>query len=483
MKFTKRFSTLLEKVERSFEKGLHLLTARQSTKRKLCERQSKASTDLEVQAPVNDASRIDDVPDLSTHHAPDHVLDGSADSLNDSNCDNGNGDADEAGSDADSEDSWYMEAPPLNLNYDALKHVATHFLPGSHGACIDISTLQRGTFHEIRVLHFEDGWTCIGRFTREAEPLAKVESELATLEYVRKHTTIPAPEVYLTNHSDNNCVGAPFVLMERMHGVPLDDIWEDLSLDHKLDSLKQLAGIHGQLASQKFDTIGSLRPDGSVGPLLDQVQWWQPLGELPFGNTSDYINSYLKEDNPDRRASARALYPAIKEKLSEHLEQNAGNPTLNAPYRLIHPDLNFRNLLVTQEVGMPPKICGVIDWDWSYTGLLYFLCEYPLSIQDSEFSQESHAENRILRKHFVRCLANCFPKGSADRSAVKQSFHEKNHTLNFWQDTFTLHVWEPEQEFFEVENYMNDIGVESAAYAITGWEPDSETESDDEDAE
>jgi hypothetical protein len=66
---------------------------------------------------------------------------------------------------------------------------------------------------------------------------------------------------------------------------------------------------------------------------------------------------------------------------------------------------------------------------------------------------------------------------------VKQSFHEKNHTLNFWQDTFALHVWEPEQEFYEVENYMNDIGMESAAYAITGWQPDSETESDDEDAE
>lgn len=66
---------------------------------------------------------------------------------------------------------------------------------------------------------------------------------------------------------------------------------------------------------------------------------------------------------------------------------------------------------------------------------------------------------------------------------MKQSFREKNHTLNFWQDTFALHVWEPEQEFYEVENYMNDIGMESAAYAITGWQPDSETESDDEDPE
>jgi len=130
---------------------------------------------------------------------------------------------------------------------------------------------------------------------------------------------------------------------------------------------------------------------------------------------------------------------------------------------------------------MPPHICGVIDWDWSYTGLLYFLCEYPLSIQDTHFSSKSHADNKILRKHFVRCLADYFPKGSADRHVVKQSFREKNHTLNFWQDTFALHVGEPGQEFCEVEGYMEAIDMESPAYAgIDLWQPDSETESDDE---
>lgn len=465
MRFVKRFIKLLERVDHFLEKGLHLFTAKNTSK-----------------SQGTDAPKLDETPSLGVSISSNDAVDVVADDFETEDCNNGNGDLDDTSSNADSEDSWYMETPPLNLNYDALKHVATHFLPGSHGACIKISTLPRGMFHEIRILHFQDGWTCIGRFTRDAEPLAKVESELATLEYVRKHTTIPVPRVYLVSYSDNDCVGSPYVLMEHMHGSPLDNIWEDLSFDHKLGAIKQLAGIHAQLANQKFQTIGSIKADGSVSPLLDQVGWWQPLGEQAFTNTSDYINSYLKEDNPNRRASARAIYPAIKEQLSAHLEQNAGNPTLNAPYRLIHPDLNFRNLLVTQEEGESPKICGVIDWDWSYTGLLYFLCEYPLSIQDSEFARDSHVQNRLLRKHFVRCLANCFPKGSADRAAVKQSFREKNHTLNFWQDTFALHVWEPEQEFYEVENYMNDIGMESAAYAITGWQLDSETESDDEDS-
>ena len=129
--------------------------------------------------------------------------------------------SEDAESDAGSVDSWKGEAPPLNLNYEALKHTVDHFLRGSHGACITITTIRRGGFHEIRVLHFEDGWNCIARFTREYEMLEKTQSELATIEYVRKNTTITVPEIYLVNHNENHVVGAAFVIMERMEGEQL----------------------------------------------------------------------------------------------------------------------------------------------------------------------------------------------------------------------------------------------------------------------
>jgi hypothetical protein len=107
-----------------------------------------------------------------------------------------------------------------------------------------------------------------------------------------------------------------------------------------------------------------------------------------------------------------------------------------------------------------------------------------MRIQDTHLSPKCHADNKVLRKHFVRCLANYFPKASADRQAAKQSFREKNHILNFWQETFALHIWEPGQEFCEVESCMEAIDMESPAYGgIDWWQPDSETESDDEDAE
>lgn len=116
---------------------------------------------------------------------------------------------------------WTEACPLLDLNYDALKHIGTYYLPGGHGACTEISTIQRGAFHEIRVLHFEYAWSCICRFTREAEILAKAESELATMAYVKAHTTIPVPDAYFVNFNPDHVVGAPFVLMERMPGTTL----------------------------------------------------------------------------------------------------------------------------------------------------------------------------------------------------------------------------------------------------------------------
>jgi hypothetical protein len=54
----------------------------------------------------------------------------------------------------------------------------------------------------------------------------------------------------------------------------------------------------------------------------------------------------------------------------------------------------------------------------SYTGLLCYLYEYPRRIQDWDFAPECHDDNKILRKHLVKCFVDQFPKASADCEAV-----------------------------------------------------------------
>jgi fructosamine-3-kinase len=384
-----------------------------------------------------------------------------------------------------SENSWEGETPPLDLNYEALKHIVSVVL--SHDTCIDITTLHRGSFHEIRVLHFEDSWSCIARFTRDYEMLCKTESELATMEFVRKHTTIPVPRVYFVNHNENHVVGAPFVLMERLEGDRLCDVWTELTLEHKLAVIHQLANVHAQLAELKFGAIGSLDSNGTLGPLISITQEWDAMGDEAFTSTLDCFFAFLRDDDVCRTAAARECYPAIRDELRSFLEKEASNPTLKAPYRLIHGDLASQNILVLK--GDPTqsiKISGIIDWDYSHTGPLYYLCEYPHDILDWFDFPERHVDNKVLRKHFVTSLIEHFPEGSVERKQVKQCFREKSYILNAFHNLFIRRSWPESVEESLVRGFLRHVRGESEKWmrlpydgGSFDWEPDSDLEDSD----
>lgn len=166
------------------------------------------------------------------------------------------------------------------------------------------------------------------------------------------------------------------------------------------------------------------------------------MDETAFRSSIDYFCAFLKEDHPARTSAAREHYRAIQEELKSFMGDNAENLTLNAPYRLIHNDLDSQNILVTQDdKTLPPKISGIIDWDWSYTGPLYYLCEYPRDICDWDDALENYADNNILREHLVATLIDCFPENSPERKHIKQCFREKSYTLNSLQSLFMTRVW------------------------------------------
>jgi len=382
-----------------------------------------------------------------------------------------------------------VEDPPLQLNYDALKHIANHFLPGSHGACVDITSLEQDWYHEFRLLHFEDGWSCLGRFARDPKDkiLEQVESSLATMEYVRSHTDIPVPEVYFVNHDKNHVVGSAFVLMEHMpgNGETLIDVWDDLASNQKLGLVGDIASIVGQLADLHFDHIGCLTHDGSVGPLLGIRGEARKLGDHPVSTMEEYMSAYINENDPNRSEDVRAYYPAIKAELRAFLSIDSHNPTLRAPYRLIHGGFESYNILVERNKDTNSvRITGVTNWDFSRTGPMYQLCEYPQFIRDHDGEAANFASNKTLRKHFVSSLAKYFPRGSTDRALVRQSFREKNFALNHLHDIFMYRTSYSQFEEAIVKGYLDSLrgeGLEEMRRAYGGvwdWQPDSEDERD-----
>jgi hypothetical protein len=368
---------------------------------------------------------------------------------------------------------------PFDINFDALRHVATYYLPGGHGRCTDVDGLTRGSSHEIYLLHFEDGWSCIGRCSNAMESLDKMESEVAAMQYVKKYTALAVPEIYFTNFNSEHAVGAAFALMERLPGEPLHTIWDDLGLAHKKVVLEQIADVVAQLAGLEFELIGILKTDGRICPLLDNTSNG-PITKT-FNTTEDYMLSYMP-DPTTCTPEANSINNFLKDELVKTINSTPSRRILGPPYCLRHPDFDLQNMLFTfpSTIG-PPKLSGIIDWDDSYTAPLYELLEYPIFIQDVHWNKELYTENKLLRKHFVRALANRFPKGSEMREAVKECFRMKCWVLqNF------MEMWIEDGED-EIELDRGRIAVEKlndgSALAYHGrldWEADSEIESEDE---
>ena len=83
--------------------------------------------------------------------------------------------------------------------------------------------------------------------------------------------------------------------------------------------------------------------------------------------------------------------PKVRDVLANYLSSHDNEPYIRPPFRLRHADFDGQNLLFTDpklsDGTSPPRLIGVIDWDYAHTAPLYFLHEYPIFIQDNNSSK------------------------------------------------------------------------------------------------
>ncbi|KAK4031791.1 hypothetical protein C8A01DRAFT_41762 [Parachaetomium inaequale] len=141
-------------------------------------------------------------------------------------------------------------------------------------------------------------------------------SEVATLEYVKRHSSIPVPEVFAYSASGDNDIGVPYILMSKAHGRPLSTYgWlppahqplaEGTTLLSEWDKrkiLSQLGAITAQLSQLRFDKIGSLSHDSAgnftIGECLSPWLTWQQRDLLanidrgPYDDETAYLESLM----------------------------------------------------------------------------------------------------------------------------------------------------------------------------------------------
>ena len=148
----------------------------------------------------------------------------------------------------------WIRTPDLSIIRDlAIQHIPQDF------ADVQIKFFAEGAFNKLySIWSPQNSRQYIMRITLPVEPFFKTESESATLAYIRMHTSISVPNVVAYDSNQENPLGFEWMLLEKIDGVPLTDVWERMDFESKTRLSREIAQTIQQLSSLRFREIGNL---------------------------------------------------------------------------------------------------------------------------------------------------------------------------------------------------------------------------------
>jgi aminoglycoside phosphotransferase len=307
----------------------------------------------------------------------------------------------------------------VELDYDleGLKKITSDIFGKS---CISANKFGEGGFHKVFLLKMEDDSEYIGRIAFPDYPYWKTESEVAVMKYVKERTSIRVPEVYHYGSNKENLVGQEFIIMEKLPGISLSDVWDDYNINEKKKILLQVIEIQCILKNQKFSKIGGIFYDNNIrdfiiGQAVETAFFCEKRSELnikrgPFDNTYDYIIAAIEKEiiyneNYFDEEEQKKWIPVYEELLS--LVPKCFNNDDDI-FVLFHGDFHSTNILVDGT-----NITGVIDWECSGSYPLECFCTYPVWITDNPFEdidEKKSEEYHLLQDFWSEEMKNRDPE-------------------------------------------------------------------------
>ncbi|KAI9748398.1 MAG: hypothetical protein M4579_007235 [Chaenotheca gracillima] len=247
----------------------------------------------------------------------------------------------------------------------------------------------------VRHLVFEDGTSWVARLrmpspdseVREKDVLESdqiMKVEVASMKFLRARTSIPVPTVHDWSLDKTNEIGAPYILMDYIDGTTANDLQDAKECENESfgtpeqdrNFRKQMAGIQVELASLKFDKIGSLYQDEEslefyIGPDLDTRKG-------PWESSTSYYADLAENAMKECVAQGK---PALQERpsfaipvLFTHLMSLYGDASnVKGPFGLANLDMGAHNLLVDDDF----EIIGVIDFDGLMAAPIELIAQFP----------------------------------------------------------------------------------------------------------
>lgn len=259
--------------------------------------------------------------------------------------------------------------------------------------CSILSPPLSGSFNILFPIQFEDGLRWLLKVPAIAHPgrwdemaARALKAEALTMQLLKRDTSIPLPEVYSFDATLENELNCAYILMEYVCGVPLHDVWfnqhssEEEAENLKVRSLRDVAKAMVQLNKFDFTQGGAPIFDdegctvNGVGPAIkldnsamldrlekeddDETAIFCELG--PFDDVKSYFLAMLDRREPPPYNHDQGVYKLLRLFIDWLVPFFAPKISGSPRFVLSHPDLNFQNVLVSDEDG---RLCGLIDWD------------------------------------------------------------------------------------------------------------------------
>jgi aminoglycoside phosphotransferase (APT) family kinase protein len=226
--------------------------------------------------------------------------------------------------------------------------------------------LAGGHSHETRLLTLADGQV-VARF---GGPDPAIEA--AVMAAGRR--LVPVPEVLLVLPAAGDEL-RPAMVISYVDGVPLSQILTDGDLERPASLGAEVGRVVSKIAATTFDHRGFFA-DGDL-TVRAAPPWSEQLAEFADGCMAAVPDGRL--DATARRAWVElcAVHaPALK--------------SVDSHARLVHADINPKNILVAHDDAGGWRVAAVLDWEFSYSGCPYgdaanmarFGADYPAGFLD-----------------------------------------------------------------------------------------------------
>ena len=155
---------------------------------------------------------------------------------------------------------------PSDPDLSIIRDISTSVLSQLAGYNVDngpleVQFLGRGANHRVyEVAHDSLPMPYLFRVAIDLDPTLKIESEMATLEFLRQNSSVPVARPLAWDSSANNALGFEWCLVEKIPGVEIRRVWTDMPWNKKVAIVDQFAEIMCQVwhTTLKTSKIGSL---------------------------------------------------------------------------------------------------------------------------------------------------------------------------------------------------------------------------------